>query len=90
MHQPPYSSCVLFELYKADELPYVQIYYKNSTAADIPPIEMEIPSCGKKCPLEKMYEVYQDILPTKSFEEECVLRDGESLPPDGNPENNSL
>lgn len=81
---------MLFELYKVDEVPYVQIFYKNSTAADVTPIEMEIPSCGKKCPLEKMYEIYRDILPTESFEQECALREGESLPIEGNPENNSL
>lgn len=37
-----------------------------------------------------MYELYNEILPQKSFDEECVLHEGETLPPGGNPENNSL
>lgn len=92
LHQPQYSSCILFELKAAaadDKHPYVQIFYKNSTAADIP--ALEISGCGKSCPLEKMYEIYHDILPSESFEKECVLRENESLPADTtNPENNSL
>lgn len=91
MHQPPYASCVFFEMYKdaTDESPYVQIFYRNSTKlAHMPPLE--IPGCGMKCPLTELYKLYYDVLPIKSFEEECALRDGETLPLSGNPENNSL
>lgn len=48
-----------------------------------------MPNCGTKCPLDKMYEWYDDILPEQSFDEECKLRDGEFLPLDGNPETNN-
>ncbi|XP_055305422.1 prostatic acid phosphatase-like isoform X2 [Sitodiplosis mosellana] len=89
LHQPPYSSCVFFELYQADDhAHYLQLFYKNSTATDFP--ALEIPACGTKCPLEKMYELYHDIIPTQSFEKECELRDGEILPASGSIENNSL
>lgn len=36
-----------------------------------------IPDCGTKCPLEKLYELYKDWLPTQSSEKECKLREGE-------------
>lgn len=75
-------------MYKADDNPYVQIFYKNSTITEFPPLE--IPGCGMKCPLHKLYEIYHDILPTKSFDSECILRDGEVLPAEGNLENNAL
>lgn len=81
----PTASCLLFELYQSDNNnPHVQIFYKNSTQVNIP--AMEIPGCGTKCPLSKMYDLFDDILPKNSFEVECKLRDGESLPPEGNPE----
>lgn len=47
---------------------------------------LEIPGCGCKCTLEDLYDLYSDILPTKSFEEECALGYGEVLAPNGNPE----
>lgn len=51
---------------------------------------LHIPGCGTKCPLASLYQLYEDILPTQSFDEECQLHDGETLHPCGNPENNSL
>lgn len=69
-HRPPYASCVFFELYKSSAENYVQIYYKNSTETNIP--AMEIPKCGAKCSLKKWYELYEDILPTKTAKEECL------------------
>lgn len=51
---------------------------------------LQIPGCGVKCPLAKLYQLYKDILPTQSFDDECKLRTGEVLPASGNPENNSL
>lgn len=41
------------------------------------PLLLEIPECGVKCPLKKLYNLYERILPTRSHDEECVLRDGE-------------
>lgn len=47
---------------------------------------MEIPNCGSKCPLNKWYEQYKDILPTRSYEEECQLNNDDVLPSYPNPE----
>lgn len=88
--QPPYSSCLLFELYQGRNDPYVRIFYKNNTDMNITLHSLNIPKCGVKCPLTRLYSLYEDILPTKSFEDACTLQEGETLPPGGNPENNAL
>lgn len=85
---------MLFELKQGSdggdkEGPYVQIFYRNSTKLPNPPA-LDIPGCGQKCSLTHMYKLYEKVLPIQSFEEECSLRDGEILPPGGNPESNSL
>lgn len=77
-HKPPYASCIFFELHKENELPFVQVFYRNSTEIDVSPLE--IPNCGTECPLSRFYELYRDILPTQSFDRECALHDDESLP----------
>lgn len=88
-HIPPFSSCIFFELYKDHKSsPYVEIVYRNSTETD--GIPLEIPNCGVKCPLQKLYHLYAKILPTKSFDTACELHTGESLPAGGNPENSSI
>lgn len=66
------------ELYEHNDDPYVQIFYRNTTETNIKPLE--VPNCGTKCPLSKIYDLYDDILPTGSFDEESSLRDGESTP----------
>lgn len=83
---PPMASCLLFELYKmANQSPYVKILYKNTPKST--ETALEIPKCGTKCPLNYFYTIYDDILPKESYDVACKLRDGESLPPAGNPEN---
>lgn len=79
MQTPPYASCLLFELYKSTSgIPYIQLFYKKSpNNAYIVPLSF--PGCGIQCPLANLYQVYEEILPTKSFEEECALREGETL-----------
>lgn len=79
---PGFSSCLLFELYQSNSGnsdPYVQLFYKNSTeTGDIS--LLEIPKCGPKCPLKKIYELYDRILPKRNHDEECASRDGEEMP----------
>lgn len=88
LHVPPYASCIMFELYNTvnSTEKYLQVFYRNSTDANNIPA-LEIPNCSStKCPLDKWYELYGDILPTKSYDEECRLRPGETISPNGNPE----
>lgn len=90
--QPPYASCLLFELYQGTSDPYVQLFYKNTSDTSLPiqPLSLDIPNCGVKCPLKKLYNLYEDVLPTESFEDACKLLENEILPLGGNPENNAL
>lgn len=74
----------MFELYKKDNSHYVQIFFKNSTATKIPPLE--IPKCGTKCEVEKFFKLYDHILPRKSIHDECALRDWEFVAPEEDPE----
>lgn len=62
----------------------MQLFFKNSTATKLP--ALDVPGCGKKCSIEKLYELYKDILPTQSFEKECALRDWEFVASMDNPE----
>lgn len=77
MHIPPYDATIFFELYKPGEGGiddyYVQLFYKNTTAEVIEPIN--IPKCGTKCPLKSFREFYKDVIPTEKFKVECGVPD---------------
>lgn len=64
-------------MYEGKEAPYVQFFYKNSTETNIPPID--IPGCGTKCPLTKLYDIYKNILPTRDFKDECAISGDQQL-----------
>lgn len=49
----------------------MQIVYKKGNEDE--GTVLNIPECGEKCPLEKMYQLYDKILPQQSFEEECAF-----------------
>lgn len=50
----------------------MQIFYKNSNDSPDP---IHIPGCGTSCPLSKMYELYDDILPKNDFATECQIHE---------------
>ncbi|GAB0094173.1 prostatic acid phosphatase [Sergentomyia squamirostris] len=68
-HSPPFAACVMMEMRLIDNQPYISVYYKNTTAE---PEAMNIPNCGPSCPLDKMFTLYEDLLPT-DWESECKL-----------------
>jgi lysosomal acid phosphatase len=68
-HNPPYRACIMIELRQIQKKPYISIFYKNTTDE---PVAMYIPNCGPLCPLEKMYDLYEAVLP-KNLEQECQL-----------------
>lgn len=78
-NRPPLTSCLLFELYQKDEKHYLQLFFRNSTATKLPPLGFR--TCGTECTLEKLFEIYKDILPTQPFDDECTLQDWEILMP---------
>lgn len=58
----------MFELYESGDSQYVQLFYRNSTADNLKPIN--IPGCGTKCPLDQLYDIYSDVIPL-DVEKEC-------------------
>lgn len=69
-HNPPYVATVMFELRAFGVGDYrVQVFYKNTTAEPEP---LDLPGCGTSCPLEKMFEIYKEVLPV-NWDEECQL-----------------
>lgn len=64
----------MVELHQSNGTFHIEIYYKRDRGDDKVPLQpLIIPNCGNKCPLHKLNEIYQDILPTKDFETECRL-----------------
>ncbi|XP_053698567.1 prostatic acid phosphatase-like [Sabethes cyaneus] len=71
VHNPPFAACLLFELRASSSgVPYVSIYYRDSAAEPEP---LYIPRCGKHCPLQKLIELYQHLLPNH-WDQECLLK----------------
>lgn len=55
-----------------NDVPHVEIFLKNAKA-DV--VQLRIPHCGLSCPLGDFRVLYKSILPTKSFEEECMVKE---------------
>lgn len=71
---PPYSAAIMFELHQINGTFHVELYYKQERGEDLVPLQpLLIPYCGQKCPLNKLYEIYRDIIPTEDFDTECRL-----------------
>lgn len=68
-HNPPYRACIMIELHMIDDIPNVMIFYKNTTDEPKP---MYIPKCGSQCPLDKMFILYNDVIP-EDWHKECKL-----------------
>jgi lysosomal acid phosphatase len=66
-HNPSFRAAVMFELRSIDSDYHVQIFYKNTTAEPKP---LDIPGCGTSCPLDKIFEIYEKVLPI-DWEKEC-------------------
>lgn len=66
-HNPPYRAAVLMEMWNKEGGNYIQVFYKNSSAEPLP---LNIPACGQSCSLEKMFELYKDVLPG-DWDREC-------------------
>lgn len=70
-HNPPFTATVLMELWKVNGAPHVAVFYKKGPQDQVSQ-QLEIPGCGKLCPLPKMFEIYADVLP-ENWDEECRL-----------------
>lgn len=67
-HNPPYRAVILMEMRKKLNGEHIiQVFYKNTTDDPMP---LNIPDCGVACPLDKMIQLYDDVLP-KDWDSEC-------------------
>uniref|UniRef100_A0A182QA78 acid phosphatase n=1 Tax=Anopheles farauti TaxID=69004 RepID=A0A182QA78_9DIPT len=71
LHNPPFAACVLLELRQSSDggPAYVELFYKNTSAE---PYQLVIPGCSERCPLDRMFEIYDNIMP-HDWEAECQL-----------------
>lgn len=68
---PPVACSLHIELYKSsNNVHYIQIFYRKSQEDN--PLALNIPGCGEKCPLDKFYDIYREIIPG-DFDAECRL-----------------
>lgn len=59
-------------MYKSHDKGYfIQLFYRQD--GEDYPQALDIPHCGKKCDLDRFYDVYRDIIPD-DFETECKRR----------------
>lgn len=58
---PPFGSSLHFEMYKCGSKYYVQFFYRRDNSKRLTPLN--IPNCGTKCSIDKLYELYANILP---------------------------
>lgn len=65
-----YAACLLFEVLIKNDNVLLQIVYKKSPSSNSSEI-LNIPNCGTACPLDKMYELYKEILPSEDFVSAC-------------------
>lgn len=62
LHVPPFGTSLHIEMYKAsDNGHYIQIFYRKSNEEELS--AMNIPKCGTKCSLDRLYELYNEIIP---------------------------
>lgn len=70
-HNPAFTATVMLELRIIDNTPHVALVYKRGPQ-DTTAEHMEIPECGKYCPLSKMFDLYENVMP-RDWDEECRL-----------------
>lgn len=66
------AACLMFELHELNGQYYIKIWYKKSPTSNKREL-LEIPDCGYLCPLDKMYDLYANILPTVDYYTACKI-----------------
>lgn len=72
---PRFSALIAFELRRHSETGefFVEIYFQNHP--DKEPKLLQIPGCGKQCPVAKLLELTNHVLPDAPYTELCQPRD---------------
>lgn len=68
---PPYAANLCLELYEQMGQHFVQIVYQKKINETLPPLN--IPGCGRLCPLNRFQEIYRPFIPKNDFETECKI-----------------
>ena len=58
----------------------LEIFLRNSTNVSDTPYQLTIPGCEKFCPLQKLIQLTEDVIPV-NWEEECKVEDSSYTPP---------
>lgn len=78
---PRYSVMALFELHKNKETGdyWVEIYFRNNPKAQAE--KLTIPGCDFQCPLDKLLELAQDVVPTDADAKRCAAQNEQFTEP---------
>ncbi|XP_065361200.1 venom acid phosphatase Acph-1-like [Calliphora vicina] len=68
---PNFAALILFELHQDMDTQeyYMELYYQNGPKSSLEPLTL--PGCIFQCPLAKVMELLQDVLPTGTYDEMC-------------------
>ncbi|XP_061391753.1 lysosomal acid phosphatase-like [Musca vetustissima] len=71
---PRFSALISFELHQNLETEeyFVEIYFQNDPKLE--PVPLTVPGCSFQCPLNKLLELIQDVMPNAIYEEMCQLK----------------
>ncbi|KAH8367704.1 hypothetical protein KR084_001730 [Drosophila pseudotakahashii] len=71
---PRFSALIAFELHQSSETGeyFLEIFFQNEPQEE--PQQLQIPGCGKQCPIAKLLELTKDIIPDASYEELCKAK----------------
>lgn len=69
----------MFESFDFGPTTYMRILFRNSSFGAIA-TPLFIPGCGWQCPIERMYELYEKVLPSRTYAGECAeVKDEEDV-----------
>uniref|UniRef100_A0A1B6MG81 Acid phosphatase n=1 Tax=Graphocephala atropunctata TaxID=36148 RepID=A0A1B6MG81_9HEMI len=75
---PVYNILALVELHQIDNIYGFKIFLRNSTEHE--PYLLRVPGCGEFCPLDKLVEITQNVIP-KDLAKECISHNHDYVPP---------
>ncbi|KAH8270102.1 hypothetical protein KR018_004062, partial [Drosophila ironensis] len=71
---PRFSALIAFELHQNPETReyFLELYFQNDPEKE--PKQLQIPGCAKQCPISKLVELIEEILPDAPYEELCKAK----------------
>ncbi|XP_017135084.1 venom acid phosphatase Acph-1 [Drosophila miranda] len=71
---PRFSALIAFELRQRDDTGeyFMEVFFQNDP--DKEPEQLQVPGCDKQCPIEKLLELMEPVLPDGSYEQLCLAK----------------